>query len=34
MTAVEIQIFLSLVVPYVTAFSFDNVDVEKGIYVE
>ena len=32
--AVEVQVFLSLVVPYLASFSLHHVDVVKGIYVE
>ena len=34
MTAVEVQIFLPLVVPYVATLSFHNVYVEQGINIE
>ena len=34
MASVEVEVFLAFVVPYVTAFSLDDVDIEEGIYVE
>ena len=34
MAAVKVEVFLSLVVPNVTALTFYYVDIEKRIYVE
>ena len=34
MSAVEIEVLSTVLVPHVAAFSLDNVDVKKGIYVE
>ncbi len=34
MAAVEVEVLCTVFVPYVAAFSFDNVDVKEGIYVE
>jgi len=34
MTAIEVEVFLTLVVPYVTALTFYYIDIEKWIYVE
>ena len=34
MTAIEVQIFLALVVPYVATLSLHNVHVEQGINIE
>jgi hypothetical protein len=34
MTAIEIQILLSLVVPNLAAIALHNVDIKKWIYVE
>ena len=33
MTAIEVEIFLPLVVPYLAALSFYNINIEKRIYV-
>ena len=34
MSAVEVEVFRTFIVPYVAAFSFDDVNVKKGVYVE
>ncbi len=34
MAAVEVEVFLPLVVPYPCTFAFDNIDVKQGINVE
>ena len=34
MSTIEVKIFLTFVVPYLTALSLDNIYIEKGIYVE
>jgi hypothetical protein len=34
MSTIEVQIFLTFVVPYLTTLSLDNIYVEKGIYIE
>ena len=34
MTAIEVEVFGTVLVPYMAAFSFDNIDVKKGIYIE
>jgi hypothetical protein len=34
MTAIQVQVLLSLVIPYLTSLSFYDVNVEKGIHVE
>jgi len=34
MTAIEVEVFLAFVVPYVTALTFYYIDIEKWIYVE
>ena len=33
MTAIKIEVFLTLVVPYLAALSFYNINIEKRIYV-
>jgi hypothetical protein len=34
MTPIKVQIFLTFVVPDLTALSFDNIHVKKRIYIE
>ena len=34
MTAIEVQVFLTLVIPHLAAFSLDDVDVEERIYIK
>ena len=34
MTAIEVEVLRTFIVPYMAAFSFDNIDVKKGIYIE
>ena len=34
MTAIEVKILLTFIVPYLAALSLDDVDVEEWIYVE
>ena len=33
MSAIKVEIFVAVLVSHIAAFSFDYVDVEKGIYV-
>ena len=33
MSAIEVEIFLTLVVPYLAALTFYNINIEKKIYV-
>ena len=33
MTAIEVEVFLTLVVPYLAALTFYNINIEKRIYV-
>ena len=33
MTTIEVEIFLPLIVPYLAALSFYNINIEKRIYV-
>ena len=30
MTAIEVEVLRTFIVPYMAAFSFDNIDVKKG----
>ena len=34
MTAIKVQLLLTFVVPHLTALSFDNIDVKKGVNIE
>ena len=33
MSAIEVQIFLSLVIPHLASLSLDNVHIEEGIHI-
>ena len=34
MTAIQVKVFLTLVIPYLTTFSLHDVHIEQGIYVK